>query len=98
LASASHSRGLQIWEPSTGKQLKRFDCGQGMPWSLGITPDGNRLVSFHGSGLIQVRETATGKVTHSFGYTANFAANFAPPFVRSYCILSPDGKSLLLGG
>jgi RNA polymerase sigma factor (sigma-70 family) len=90
LASASLDQTIRLWDPDTGKELRRFEGPTSSVTSVAFTPDGTTLVSSGGEGMVRVWDRATGKEQRSFqahqGSTVNSVA------------ISPSGKLLATGG
>jgi WD40 repeat protein len=82
-------RGLLLYDPFTGKQVRRLRGKAGWPWQVTFSADGRSLSASSGDGVARVWETASGKLAHSF--------RALPTWVRSVA-LSRDGKLLALVG
>jgi WD40 repeat protein len=77
-----------MWDVSNGNQEKRFESAGGYVTSMGLTPDGKRLVTGGEDKLVHVWDVATGKeVTRFPGHTGTITA----------LAVSSDGRRALTG-
>ncbi len=80
--------GIVLWDPATGKLLRRFSCNPGQfiqVWSVTFTSDGKGLISAGEDKQVRLWDPATGKEIRQFtGHTQD---------VRC-AVLSPDGQTL----
>lgn len=85
MVAAANCGGIVLLDSLTAKLLRTFrPTFKCVTSSLAFSPDGRTLLS--DSGVLQIRNLATGRVVKSFGSDVDGLA------------LSPDGKSVLLGG
>jgi RNA polymerase sigma factor (sigma-70 family) len=80
---------LHLWDPSTGKELRRIDEKVGPLLAVAFSPDGKTLVSTGGNGRIRLRDPLTGR------------ERFPNDGHESWTVavgLSPDGRTVVSGG
>jgi WD40 repeat protein len=63
LISASGDRLIRLWEPATGKELRRLEGHTAAVLSLALAPDGKRLASGGADGTVRFWDLAAGKET-----------------------------------
>jgi RNA polymerase sigma factor (sigma-70 family) len=95
---ASYERGIDLWDPATGKKQRHF----GDLTDFAFLPDGKRIAgwssapssrgggaSFGGEkGMVRIRSLEDGGEQYSFGGPERFA------YVGGLFVLSPDGRLL----
>ncbi len=85
LASASYNKTVQIWDGTTGKELKKCTGHMGRVMSVSWSPDGKKLASASDDNTVCIWDGTTGNVIKAYtGHTAG---------VNSVS-WSPDGKKL----
>jgi WD40 repeat protein len=93
LASASFDNILCLWDPATGRQVRRIPLGgedNGYWWGLAFSPDGRTVATSSGSEPpIRLRDTASGHTTRVL--TGHPDGGWDVTF-------SPDGALLATGG
>jgi WD40 repeat protein len=80
---------IRLYDPATGKLLRRTEGEADYPRGLAFAADGSALTATSRDGLARVWATATGKLLHRF--------RGLPGVIRQVA-LSPDGKVLALAG
>ena len=60
LATGSWDETVCLWDPMTGKLLRRLTGGQGGVYALAFSPDGSRVFGAGFSGTISIWDVATG--------------------------------------
>ncbi|HEY7424599.1 MAG TPA: sigma factor-like helix-turn-helix DNA-binding protein, partial [Gemmataceae bacterium] len=89
LAAASADHNVYLFDPATGKLIRRLSGHELDATSVAYSPDGRTLASACARGEIRIWESATGKLLRQF---------HAPRGPIWSLIFSRDGKSLLSGG
>jgi hypothetical protein len=90
VASGDWGEELYLWEVATGKRLRRTGPGESPTEWVAFSPDLRLAAQVTTSGVVTVRETASGRSLYAFhpdGLVRWHVANF-----------SPDGRFLALGG
>src|SRR5262249_46652372 len=87
LASASNDNSVIVWEPTTGRKLRKLDYAS-LVWGATFSPDGRRLVSCSDDGTVRVWEVDTGLETLTLRGHATSANCLS---------FSPDGTRLASG-
>jgi RNA polymerase sigma factor (sigma-70 family) len=91
IATATDNNGarhIHLWEAATGKQLARFDCGDGSPNDLAFARDGKTLASAQ-AYAVRLWEVPSGKLLREFSAEGHRATAVA---------FSWDGKRIASGG
>jgi sugar lactone lactonase YvrE len=85
LISVGNQGTVKLWDPGTGKELRRFGGDWNWTQSAALSPDGKILASAHQDQMIRLRDLATGKTLHQLrGHQAWLS-----------CVAySPDGKTV----
>src|SRR5215469_16188110 len=93
LASAGWDHTVRLWQPATGRELRRFTGHTSAVMCAAFSPDGKKLVSGGNGGdpgNIRVWDVATGKERLSLqGHDGSVVYSVA---------VSPDGKTFASGG
>ncbi|MBM2620920.1 hypothetical protein JIG36_36015 [Actinoplanes sp. LDG1-06] len=61
LASAGDDRTIRIWDPHTGRQLRRIDCQQNWTAAIEISPDGTWIASAGADRTVRLWDSRTGR-------------------------------------
>ncbi|KAF8751486.1 WD40 repeat-like protein [Rhizoctonia solani] len=89
VVSGSYDGTVRIWDVSTGQQVTRLFKGDSAIWSVGISPDGHRVVCGLGDGNIVVLDRHSGatlvRPMDAYGNWVGLVE------------FSPDGKRLVSG-
>ncbi len=56
-----HAATYMAWEPTSGREIRRFATVPGPPWRLSLSPDDSLLASAEENGTIRLRDARTGK-------------------------------------
>ncbi len=80
---------LRVWDPATGKELRRLPFESGLPHVLALSPDGNMLAAaVYGGRAVRMVNLTDGKErTPLLGHQAYINA----------AVFSPDGRLLAVG-
>jgi WD40 repeat protein len=70
LASADEKGMLRVWNPSTGKRLRRMQAHQGPVYALAYSPEGERILSAGADCLVRSWDVGTGEAV---GYISGLA-------------------------
>ena len=88
LASSGDDALIHLWDPTTGKELKRLDGHKGPVWTIAFSPDGDRLASGGNDCTIRIWRVASGKEVRRLGPLQSDVTSIA--FVR-------DGNHIFSG-
>jgi WD40 repeat protein len=88
LASAGADGAVCLWEPATGRELRRLGEGHDPVTALAFSPDGRTLATANGDERLLLWNVSTGEVQAALG---------GHPAGVSACAFSPDGKWLATG-
>jgi WD40 repeat protein len=90
LASAGYEKIIQVWEPLSGKEIRRWTCPAGSVNSLAFSPNGALLASASVTeGTIELWDPATGHEVRKLSGLPRGVSSLS---------FSPDGKLLASGG
>jgi WD40 repeat protein len=89
VASAGEDRVIRLWEPDSGREIRRFAGHEKTVLSLSFSPDGATLASGCAGGEIRLWDVATGKPLPALPSDHNCVCALA---------CSPDGKWLVSTG
>jgi RNA polymerase sigma factor (sigma-70 family) len=89
LAAGGFDNSLRLWEPTTGKETRRFVGHEGSVNSVAFSSDGKTIVSGSQDGSVCLWEVATGKAFRKFE-----SEHRAPVYAVA---LSPEGKIVAFG-
>ncbi|GHE97436.1 hypothetical protein [Streptomyces fumanus] len=89
LATLSAARGIELWDPATGRRRKVLTQYTDKPYALAFSPDGRSLAASSLGRGAQLWDPVTGRLLSSL--TASGTAVPALAF-------SPDGRTLATGG
>ena len=67
LASSGDDALIHLWDPTTGRELKRFDGHKGPVWTIAFSPDGDRLASGGNDRTVRIWHVASGKEVRRLG-------------------------------
>ncbi len=81
--------GLRVWDPATGRELRRIADLAGTVGPLAFTPDGTGVAVGHGSATICVLDLASGKQRVALPGHASYVASLA---------VTPDGRTVVTAG
>jgi WD40 repeat protein len=74
-----------VWDPNTGREIRRSARVPMMAWSIPFSPDGCLVAAADGDGTVRLRDAATGKEVRALkGHHAGVW----------YMVFSPDGRRL----
>src|SRR5262249_54926166 len=76
---------VRLWQPATGRELRRYKGHEDMLRSVTFSPDGLALASVDGSNVTHLWRTATGKKRATLFGNLNSTGHVA---------FAPDGKTL----
>ncbi len=69
---------VTLWSSRDGRFLRKFDSGQGIPFSLAFSPDGELVAIAGNDGLVQLRSPLTGTLIRELrGGTDHFKRSIA---------------------
>ena len=85
LISAGSDRRIRLWDPATGRELRRFVGHEAAVLSLALTADGRTLASGGSDGTVRLWDLADGKERQRFAGSRGQVAAVA---------LAPDGSWL----
>ncbi|HEY7315774.1 MAG TPA: sigma-70 family RNA polymerase sigma factor [Gemmataceae bacterium] len=88
LASGGGEGDIHLWDPTTGRMLRRWETKAGWIRQLAFAPDGRTLVSAHGDSRVRLWEVATGRERACF--TGHRGDVLSVAFV-------PDGRRVASG-
>jgi RNA polymerase sigma factor (sigma-70 family) len=90
LASAGYDHSVRLWDPATGKEIRRFVGHRDLVMDVAFSPDGKKLASasYERDRTVRVWDVATGRQLRSFNDGGGHWGHVA---------FSPDGK-ILAGG
>ena len=84
MVSSNESGQVDIWDPTTGKQLREFTQPTGMMYGLTVSPDSSTIAAGGSDGVIKLWSLATGRARTLTGHTGRILE-------LGY---TPDGKYL----
>jgi WD40 repeat protein len=90
LASGGWDNDVRFWDPTTGKEIRRFQGHTGPVSDLAFGPNGRTLASASNDNTIRLWDMTTGAVFQQFGYQG--------PAIWPRVRFSPDGRLLAVGG
>ena len=90
LAVAGYDNWIELWDPSQGKKIRRWNTPEGSVIGLAFSPDGQLLASggIHDS-VVHLWNVNTGRRIRDFAWL---------PYGATSIAFSPDGKYLAAGG
>jgi WD40 repeat protein len=97
LASSGNDNLVRIWDPQTGREVRRLEGHTHFVNTVTFAPDGKTLASGSADGTIRLWETATGKELGLIGQRPANGARIMGSMVR-VVVFSPDGKTLVSEG
>jgi WD40 repeat protein len=89
LAAGAWDGSVRLWEPATGREIRRYVGHAGWVRAVAFSPDGKLLASGGKDRIIRLWETATGKELRRLEGHQNWIQNLA---------FSQDGKTLASWG
>jgi WD40 repeat protein len=93
LVSGGSDGTVSLWDPSTGKVIRRVRTAEPIVFEVAFSPDGRLLYSV-GFFLVQVWDRATGKAVRQFGQIPDPGSDEKPP-PPSCLAVSPEGGALV---
>ncbi len=90
LASAQ-GMSIRLWDPATGKEVRRSENHAAQTHSLAVSPDGRTVAVGADDDAIRLCDTATGRVIRRLPVDGDVPATYT-------VALSPDGKTLASSG
>jgi hypothetical protein len=79
---------IRLWDPTTGKEIRHLNSGQGGAQVLAFSPDGKYLASGGWDNKVHLWRVSSGREIRTFEGTENYVNSLA---------FSADGKSLASG-
>jgi WD40 repeat protein len=100
LASAGDSEGVQLWDPATGKAVRKLEGPKDWLLAVAFSPDGKQLAAGGNDGKLWLWDVASGKKLYDVLAQPAAAPKAPPPPVNvvSALAFSPDRKEIALGG
>jgi WD40 repeat protein len=95
LASSGNDNLVRLWDPQTGREVRRLEGHTGWVNTVTFAPDGKTLASGSADGTVRLWDTATGKELRLFG---NRQPNLGIRGMVRVAVFSPDGKLLASEG
>jgi RNA polymerase sigma factor (sigma-70 family) len=87
-------RTIHLWDPATGKELRRFKRPEPAVAGLALSADAKLLAAKGADGTIHVLEAATGKEIRRLGKRQGDGVMFLVSGGESQMFFSPDARSL----
>ncbi len=88
-ADGAHRFEVQVWEADTGRKVCAAEAHRGGVFALALSPDGQRLVTGGGDGLVKLWDAATWQVVRGFQ---------AEPSLVNDLAFTPDGQECVSVG
>jgi WD40 repeat protein len=98
LASAGDDNAVQLWDPATGKQVKKLTGPTDWVLSVALSPNGKFVAAGGHDGKIWMWETDSGKKLFDVAAQAPPPLGGKDPTIVHSLTFSPDGKKLAVGG
>lgn len=98
LASVGDDNAVQLWDPATGKQVKKLTGPTDWLLAVAISPDGKLVAAGGHDGKLWIWESASGKKLFDVAVQLPGAPKDAPVVIISSLAFSPDGKKVAVGG
>jgi hypothetical protein len=89
LAAAGYEPTVRLWQPESGRELRRFRVPAGAVRSVAFAPDGKTLATAGADRTARLWEVAAGKELRVLR---------AHRFAVQYVAFAPDGKTVATGG
>jgi WD40 repeat protein len=88
LAACGYGRTVGLWDPETGRELRRLEVSSTYVWRVAFSPDGRFLVTANGQKELRIWDVATWESIATLKRVSGDAGNLA---------ISNDGRFLVSG-